>query len=106
MAFILGFPANEIVIPIIIMSYMSGGNLVEYENLLELKNILINNGWTINTAICIMIFTIFHFPCGTTCLTIKKETQSTKWTLVSILVPTILGIITCSFTNLILSFFI
>ena len=75
MAFILGFPANEIVIPIIIMSYMSGGSLTEYENLIELKNLLINNGWTITTAICTMLFTIFHFPCGTTCLTIKKRNR-------------------------------
>lgn len=102
MAFILGFPANEIVIPIIIMSYMSGGSLIEYENLLELKALLINNGWTITTAICTMLFTIFHFPCGTTCLTIKKETGSTKWTLISFIVPTMLGIISCFLINLIL----
>ncbi|MBE5812095.1 MAG: ferrous iron transport protein B [Clostridiales bacterium] len=102
MAFILGFPANEIVIPIIIMSYMSSGNLVEYESLIELKELLINNGWTITTAICTMLFTIFHFPCGTTCLTIKKETGSIKWTFVSFIVPTMLGIASCFIVNLIM----
>jgi ferrous iron transport protein B len=106
MAFILGFPANEIVIPIIIMSYMSGGSLVDYENLLELKTLLIDNGWTITTAICTMLFTIFHFPCGTTCLTIKKETGSPKWTFVSFIVPTLLGIISCFLVNLIMNMFL
>jgi len=101
MAFILGFPANEIVVPIIIMSYMSGGSLVEYESLLELKTLLVNNGWTITTAICTMLFTIFHFPCGTTCLTIKKETGSKKWTFVSFVIPTLLGIVCCFVVNLI-----
>lgn len=105
MAFILGFPANEIVIPIIIMSYMSGGSLTEYENLIELKTLLINNGWTTATAICTMLFTIFHFPCGTTCLTIKKETGSIKWTFVSFIVPTLLGIISCFIVNFIMHLF-
>jgi len=106
MAFILGFPANEIVIPIIIMSYMSGGSLVEYENLFELKMLLINNGWTITTAICTMLFTIFHFPCGTTCLTIKKETGSAKWAFVSFIVPTLLGIVSCFVVNLVMNLII
>ncbi len=95
MAFILGFPANEIVIPIIIMSYMSTGSMVELNSLTELKDLLVNNGWTWVTAICVMLFSLMHWPCGTTCLTIKKETQSLKWTLVSILIPTILGITLC-----------
>ena len=95
MAFILGFPANEIVIPIILMSYTSSGSLTGFENLAELRNILINNGWTWITAACMIIFTLFHFPCGATCLTIKKETKSLKWTLVSILIPTVIGIILC-----------
>ena len=95
MAFILGFPANEIVIPIILMSYMSAGSLTGFENLFELRNILTNNGWTWITAACMIIFTLFHFPCGTTCLTIKKETNSLKWTLVSILIPTLTGVVLC-----------
>ena len=78
LAFILGFPANEIVIPIILMGYMSKSSLTGFENLTQLHDILINNGWTWVTAICMIVFTLFHFPCGTTCLTIKKETGSIK----------------------------
>lgn len=95
MAFILGFPANEIVIPIIIMSYMSTGSLVEINSMTELHSLLVSNGWSIITAICVMLFSLMHWPCSTTCLTIKKETKSIKWTLISFLVPTITGMIIC-----------
>jgi len=95
LAFILGFPANEIVVPIIIMSYMSQGALVELDSLVELKALFIENGWTWLTALCTMLFSLMHWPCGTTCLTIRKETQSTKWTLLSIAVPTLTGILMC-----------
>ncbi len=95
MAFILGLPANEIVIPILIMSYMSTGVMMELDSLDALKNLLVNNGWTWLTAVNVMIFTLLHFPCGTTLLTIKKETQSKKWSLVSFLVPTVSGILVC-----------
>lgn len=95
MAFILGFPANEIVIPIIIMSYMSTGSILELDNLSVLKNLLIDNGWTWITAVCTMLFCLMHFPCGTTCLTIKKETGSLKWTILSFLIPTITGLLVC-----------
>lgn len=95
MAFILGFPANEIVLPIIIMSYMSKGSLLQLDNLNQLSNLLIKNGWTWLTAVCFIIFTLMHWPCGTTFLTIKKETQSWKWTIVSFLVPTITGLTIC-----------
>ncbi|NLX64827.1 MAG: ferrous iron transport protein B [Clostridiaceae bacterium] len=94
-AFILGFPANEIVIPIIIMSYMSQGSLMELENLYQLGELLRNNGWTWLTAVCFVIFSLMHWPCGTTFLTIKKETQSWKWTIISFLVPAITGTLVC-----------
>ena len=94
-SFILGFPANEIVIPIMLMTYMATGNLVEYESLESLRTILVNNGWTVTTAICVLIFSLCHFPCSTTCLTIKKETGSLKWTLLAIIIPTLIGIILC-----------
>jgi len=94
-AFILGFPANEIVIPIIIMSYMSQGSLMELENLYQLGELLRNNGWTWLTAVCFVIFSLMHWPCGTTFLTIKKETQSWKWTIISFLVPAITGMLVC-----------
>lgn len=95
MAFILGFPANEIVIPIIIMSYMATGSLVEINSMTELHSLLVSNGWSIITAICVMLFSLMHWPCSTTCLTIKKETKSVKWTLMSFLVPTVTGMIIC-----------
>ena len=101
MAFILGFPANEIVIPIIIMSYMATNSITDISNLTTLKTLLIDNGWTWVTAICVMLFSLMHWPCGTTCLTIKKETKSFKWTLISIIVPTIIGILSCFVVNIV-----
>lgn len=94
-AFILGFPANEIVLPIIIMSYMSTGSILQLDNLNQLSALLINNGWTWLTALCFIVFTLMHWPCGTTFLTIKKETQSWKWTIISFLIPTMTGLIFC-----------
>ncbi|WP_252247287.1 ferrous iron transport protein B [Clostridium sp. ZBS4] len=95
MAFILGFPANEIVIPIIIMSYMATGSIIELSSTAQLHSLLVENGWTWLTAVCVMLFSLMHWPCSTTCLTIKKETQSLKWTAISFLVPTITGITIC-----------
>lgn len=95
MALILGFPANEIVIPIVIMSYMATGSMMEFESLVALRELLVANGWTWLTAICVMLFSLMHWPCSTTCLTIRKETQSWKWTLVSFLVPTLTGLLSC-----------
>ena len=95
MALILGFPANEIVMPIILMAYLSTGELIEISNVAELRNILVANGWTIITALCTMIIFLIHWPCSTTCLTIKKETGSWKWTFVAIALPTIIGFGIC-----------
>lgn len=95
MAFLLGLPANEIVIPIIIMSYLSAGTLLELDSLVALRELLAANGWTWLTAVNVMLFTLMHFPCGTTLLTIRKETQSLKWTAISFLVPTIAGVLIC-----------
>lgn len=104
-AFILGFPANEIVVPIIIMSYTAGGALTDITELDALRNLLINNGWTVITAVNMVIFTLFHFPCSTTCITIYKETKSIKWTLVSIVLPTLIGIVLCITVNTLSMFF-
>lgn len=95
MAFLLGIPANEIVIPVMIMSYMSTGSLLELDSLNALGELLRSNGWTWVTAISVMIFTLMHYPCATSLLTIRKETQSIKWTVVSFLVPTIVGVTLC-----------
>ncbi|MBQ8176344.1 MAG: ferrous iron transporter B, partial [Oscillospiraceae bacterium] len=102
LAFILGFPANEIVVPIMLMAYTASGTLVEYENLASLKTILTDNGWTVTTAICTMLFMLCHFPCSTTCLTIKKETGSIKWTFLAAALPTAVGIILCAAVNAVL----
>ncbi len=95
MAFILGLPANEIVIPIIIMSYMASGSMLEIEKLEDLRQILVNNGWTWLTGVCVMLFSLMHFPCATTLWTIRKETRSTKWMLASFAIPTAIGVIVC-----------
>ncbi|HAN44546.1 MAG TPA: ferrous iron transport protein B [Ruminococcaceae bacterium] len=94
-AFILGFPANEIVIPIIIMSYMSTGSMVEYESLEQLKQLLASNGWTSTTAICTMLFSLMHFPCATTLWTIKKETASLRATVLAFFIPLACGAAIC-----------
>lgn len=105
-AFLLGLPANEIVIPIMLMAYTQTGTLIDYSSIGELKSLLISNGWSIVTAISFMIFTICHFPCGTTIFTIKKETGSVKWTLFSIVIPTLVGIILCMVVSNIIRLFV
>ncbi len=99
-AFILGFPANEIVLPLAIMAYSSGGVLTEISDLASVSSLLISNGWTRATAISFMLFSIFHWPCSTTLLTVKKETGSFLHTLLALLIPTLLGIILCALVNL------
>ena len=105
-AFIFGIPANEIVLPIILMCYLGGNSLVNMEDTFSIGQILIQNGWTILTAINVMIFTCLHFPCATTLLTIKKETGSLKWTIISFLLPTACGIILCMLTTFVYNIFV
>ncbi|MBR3229291.1 MAG: ferrous iron transport protein B [Bacilli bacterium] len=100
MAFLLGFPANEIVIPIMIMGYMSLGYITDINSTLELKKLFISNGWNVTTALCVMMFSLLHFPCMTTLLTIKKETGKNRWMLFSFLVPLIISIFVCLIINL------
>ncbi|MFR2504742.1 MAG: ferrous iron transporter B, partial [Coprobacillus cateniformis] len=94
-AFILGLPANEIVVPIIIMAYLAQGTILDMSNLVELKALLVQNGWTWITAISTMLFSLMHWPCSTTLMTIKKETGSWKWSIVSFVVPTLIGLLVC-----------
>lgn len=103
MAFIFGLPANEIVVPLIIMGYLSSGSIFEFETTAQLHELLVNNGWTWKTAICVVIFTVMHWPCSTTLLTIKKETKSLKYMLISAALPTLFGIILCIIFNLFLT---
>ena len=98
MAFILGLPANEIVLPILIMGYLSNGVMTDFTSLDMLKNVLVNNGWTYLTLLNTMLFSLLHFPCATTILTIKKETGSRKWAWFSFIMPTIVAIIVCFLT--------
>ncbi len=96
MAFILGFPANEIVVPIILMAYMAQGSLLELESLAEMKQLFVAHGWTWITAICTMIFSLCHWPCSTTLITIRKESGSMKWVALAVLIPTAVGIVVCA----------
>ncbi len=101
LAFILGLPANEIVIPILLLGYARTGALTEYESLMSLKMILVGNGWTILTAINFLILSLCHFPCATTLLTIKKESGSILYTFLAFMIPTLIGIFLCFLMNLI-----
>ncbi len=100
-AFILGFPANEIVIPIIIMAYMQTGSLTELSSTAALYDLFVSNGWTFITAVSVILFSLLHWPCSTTVLTIKKETGSIKWTALSVLLPTVISIVVCMLFNFI-----
>lgn len=95
LAFILALPANEIVFPLIVMMYSGGGMLVEAESTAALSGLLSANGWTAGTAVSMILFTLFHFPCSTTILTVKKETGSVKWAIVSALLPLMFGVSLC-----------
>ncbi|MEY8302942.1 ferrous iron transport protein B [Anaerosalibacter bizertensis] len=101
MAFILGLPANEIVLPILTMSYMSKGAMLEFESIETLKNLLSNNGWTFITGLNFMLFSLLHFPCGTTLLTIKKETGGRKWPIFTFFLTTIVAILVTFIVNII-----
>lgn len=92
MAFILGLPANEIVIPIMIMGYMATGTITDFSSLDQFRQLLLSNGWTWLTAMNVILFTLYHWPCSTTLLTIYKETKSKKWTFASFIIPTIIGV--------------
>lgn len=95
LAFILGLPANEIVVPILLMSYLSSGQMLEYDSLEELSKVLIDNGWTWLTAVCTMLFCLLHWPCTTTLLSAYKECGSLKWTFASFAIPTVIAFVVC-----------
>lgn len=95
LAFLLGLPANEIVLPLILMGYLSGTVLPELSSANDIQTVLAAHHWTIETAVCVSIFTLAHWPCSTTIITIFKETHSLKWTVLGVLLPTIIGITAC-----------
>lgn len=94
-AFLLGFPANEIVLPIALMVYLSQGSLMELGTAAELRAVLCGQGWTWLTAACTALFSMFHWPCSTTLATIYKETKSLRWTLLAFALPTAIGLLAC-----------
>ena len=96
-AFLLGFPANEIVLPLIVMAYTAGGTLPDI-SLTTLAPLLTAHGWTPVTALCVLLFSLLHFPCSTTCLTVRKETGSTFWAVLSAALPTVCGVVLCLLT--------
>lgn len=102
-AFILGFPANEIVVPIIMMTYLSAGTINSAYGLAEMQALFVSSGWNVVTAVCFIIFALMHWPCSTTLLTIKKETGSLKWTALAAAIPTAIGILLCMLVNFIAS---
>ena len=95
LAFLLGFPANEIVLPVLLMGYLQTGTLTDYGSLAELSAVLTANGWTAETAVCMLVLCLLHFPCGTTCLTILHETGSARWTALAAALPTAMGAALC-----------
>lgn len=98
-AFLLGWPANEIVMPVMLMAYLAQGSLVDFDQLTGVQALLEAQGWTMTTAVCTLLFTLFHWPCSTTCLTIWRESKSIKWTMVAVAVPTLLGVGLCILVN-------
>ena len=95
MAFILGIPANEIVFPLIIMGYLASDNMMDMDDMNELKSLLTNNGWTWVTALCTMLFSLMHWPCSTALLTVRKETGKWKWAVLAFAIPTACGVVMC-----------
>lgn len=104
-AFVLGMPANEIVLPIIIMSYKGGGLLTQTPSLSTLCMVLTNNGWTTKTIVCTAVFCLFHFPCAPALLTVFKETHSKRAAIMSVAIPLTVGATLCMLLSLGFSLF-
>ena len=94
-AFLLSCPANELFLPLLLMGYLSTGVLAEPEDLTALGQLLTGSGWTGLTAVCVLLFTLFHWPCATTCLTVWRETGKLRWAAASAVIPTLLGGLLC-----------
>jgi len=101
--FLLALPANELALPVMLLAYTAGGTLAEVEEA-ALFPVLVAHGWTWKTAVCTMLFTLFHSPCATTLLTVHKETGSWKWSGIALLLPLLCGTLVCMLTNLVFFF--
>lgn len=99
LAFLVGLPANEIVLPVLLMAYLATGTLTDFSSIESLREILVNNNWTLLTALNTMLFSLLHWPCSTTLWTIKKETGSIKWTILSFIIPTAIAFVVCFITT-------
>ena len=99
-ALILSFPANEIFLPLILMGYLQSAALTEV-GLTELHSLLLSQGWTVWTALAVMVLCLFHWPCSTTLLTIRKETGRLRWCALSALLPTAIGFLLCGLLQLV-----
>lgn len=106
LAFILGIPANEIVIPLMIMIYTSSGTLAQTGGTEAIRQVLLSNGWNTLTALNMLIFSVMHWPCSTTLITIKKETGAFKYAFAAFILPTTLGLLLCFFTKLVYGLFV
>jgi ferrous iron transport protein B len=96
LAYIIAIPANEIVVPTILMAYTGAGMMIELESLSDLQALLVGQeGWTLLTAVCLMLFSLLHNPCSTTIWTMYKETGSKKWTALGALMPLTIAFIVC-----------
>ena len=102
LAFSLGLPANETVLPILLGIYGAAGGLAEPGSLQEIHAVLLQQGWTGTTALCVLIFTVLHWPCSTTLLTIRRETESWKWTALAAALPTAMGLVLCALARAVL----
>jgi ferrous iron transport protein B len=96
LAYIIAIPANEIVVPTMLMVYLGTGQMTELDSMDDLRTLLVDkNGWTLLTAVNLMLFSLLHNPCATTILTIYKETLSKKWATIGAVMPLALAFITC-----------
>jgi ferrous iron transport protein B len=95
LAYIVAIPANEIIVPTMIMGYMAGTQMTELDDMNQLRDLFLANGWTLTTAACMMLFSLLHYPCATTTWTIYRETRSVKWTIWSNLMPLSIALVVC-----------
>lgn len=94
-AFLLGLPANEIVVPLIVMMYSQQGSITEAAPA-QMFELFSQNGWTWVTALCVIVFALMHFPCATSLLTVKKESGSWRWAALAFVIPTVCGVTLCA----------
>lgn len=105
LAFILALPANELVLPLLLMAYLNLGTLVELDSLEALATLLKSYGWTWTTALSVTLFSLLHYPCATTLLSIYKETRSLKWTILAFTIPLSIALVVLLLLNVVLKFF-